>query len=34
LKLDVRGELVEGNIITGYPEVAWCGGTPAKGISR
>lgn len=33
LKLDVRGELVEGNIITGYPEVAWCGGTPAKGIS-
>ncbi|XP_023758150.1 187-kDa microtubule-associated protein AIR9 isoform X1 [Lactuca sativa] len=33
LKLDVRGELVEGNIITGHPEVAWCGGTPAKGIS-
>nr|GEV11699.1 187-kDa microtubule-associated protein AIR9 isoform X1 [Tanacetum cinerariifolium] len=33
LKLDVRGELVEGNVITGYPEVAWCGGTPAKGIS-
>ncbi|KAK9056003.1 hypothetical protein SSX86_027090 [Deinandra increscens subsp. villosa] len=33
LKLDVRGELVEGNIITGYPEIAWCGGTPAKGIS-
>ncbi|KAI3495528.1 hypothetical protein L1887_37869 [Cichorium endivia] len=33
LKLDVGGELVEGNIITGHPEVAWCGGTPAKGIS-
>ncbi|XP_076908814.1 187-kDa microtubule-associated protein AIR9-like isoform X1 [Bidens hawaiensis] len=33
LKLDVSGELVEGNIITGHPEVAWCGGTPAKGIS-
>ncbi|KAL4563579.1 hypothetical protein LXL04_027622 [Taraxacum kok-saghyz] len=33
LKLDVRGELVEGNIITGHPEVAWCGGTQAKGIS-
>ncbi|KAL8192254.1 hypothetical protein R6Q57_027921 [Mikania cordata] len=33
LKLDVRGELVEGNIITGHPEIAWCGGTPAKGIS-
>lgn len=33
LKLDVRGELVEGNTILGHPEVAWCGGTPAKGIS-
>ncbi|XP_022035556.1 187-kDa microtubule-associated protein AIR9 isoform X1 [Helianthus annuus] len=33
LKLDVCGELVEGNILTGHPEIAWCGGTPAKGIS-
>ncbi|CAI9269245.1 unnamed protein product [Lactuca saligna] len=29
LKLDVRGELVEGNIITCHLEVAWCGGNPA-----
>lgn len=34
LKIDVRGELVEGNIIRGYPEVAWCGGTPGKGVAR
>ncbi|KAL8108441.1 187-kDa microtubule-associated protein AIR9 isoform X1 [Apium graveolens] len=33
LKIDVRGELVEGNIIRGYPEVAWCGGTPGKGVA-
>ncbi|CAK9162605.1 unnamed protein product, partial [Ilex paraguariensis] len=33
LKIDVRGELVEGNIIRGHVEVAWCGGTPGKGVS-
>ncbi|KAL7212560.1 hypothetical protein ACSBR2_015286 [Camellia fascicularis] len=33
LKIDVRGELIEGNIIRGYAEVAWCGGTPGKGVA-
>ncbi|KAM7505783.1 hypothetical protein LguiB_004687 [Lonicera macranthoides] len=33
LKIDVRGELVEGNTIRGYVEVAWCGGTPGKGVA-
>lgn len=33
LHLDVRGELVEGNIIRGHAEVAWCGGTPGKGVA-
>ncbi|KAL3833703.1 hypothetical protein ACJIZ3_008439 [Penstemon smallii] len=33
IKIDVRGELVEGNTIKGYPEVAWCGGTPGKGVA-
>ncbi|KAI8001985.1 187-kDa microtubule-associated protein AIR9 [Camellia lanceoleosa] len=33
LKIDVRGELMEGNIIRGYAEVAWCGGTPGKGVA-
>ncbi|KAG9149706.1 hypothetical protein Leryth_012432 [Lithospermum erythrorhizon] len=33
LKIDVRGELVEGNIIRGYSEVAWCGGTPGRGVA-
>uniref|UniRef100_A0A5B7C371 187-kDa microtubule-associated protein AIR9 n=1 Tax=Davidia involucrata TaxID=16924 RepID=A0A5B7C371_DAVIN len=33
LKIDVRGELVEGNMIRGYAEVAWCGGTPGKGVA-
>ncbi|KAL0352796.1 UNVERIFIED_CONTAM: microtubule-associated protein AIR9 [Sesamum angustifolium] len=33
MKIDVRGELVEGNTIKGYVEVAWCGGTPAKGVA-
>ncbi|KAA8519385.1 hypothetical protein F0562_013641 [Nyssa sinensis] len=33
LKIDVRGELVEGNTIRGYAEVAWCGGTPGKGVA-
>lgn len=33
VNLDVRGDLVEGNIIRGHAEIAWCGGTPAKGVS-
>ncbi|KAF8413517.1 hypothetical protein HHK36_001507 [Tetracentron sinense] len=33
LNLDVRGELVEGNVIKGYAEVAWCGGTPGKCVA-
>ncbi|KAK6150135.1 hypothetical protein DH2020_017660 [Rehmannia glutinosa] len=33
IKIDVRGELVEGNTIKGYAEVAWCGGTPGKGVA-
>jgi hypothetical protein len=32
--LTVSGELVEGNILTGVPEIAWCGGTPGKGVAR
>ena len=34
LKIDIRGELIEGNTIRGYAEVAWCGGTPGKGVAR
>ncbi|XP_058200285.1 187-kDa microtubule-associated protein AIR9 isoform X1 [Rhododendron vialii] len=33
LKIDVRGELMEGNTIRGYAEVAWCGGTPGKRVA-
>ncbi|KAI3455940.1 hypothetical protein Pfo_012603 [Paulownia fortunei] len=33
IKIDVRGELVEGNTMKGYAEVAWCGGTPGKGVA-
>ncbi|KAH9747829.1 187-kDa microtubule-associated protein AIR9 [Citrus sinensis] len=33
VNLEVRGELVEGNIIKGFAEVAWCGGTPGKGVA-
>ncbi|KAL8129516.1 hypothetical protein V2J09_018671 [Rumex salicifolius] len=32
LNLDVPGELVEGNVIRGYAEIAWCGGAPGKGV--
>lgn len=34
MNLEVQGELVEGNAIKGVAEVAWCGGTPGKGVSR
>lgn len=30
----MHGELVEGNVIKGVAEVAWCGGTPGKGVAR
>ncbi|KAF5472567.1 hypothetical protein F2P56_009278 [Juglans regia] len=33
VNLEVLGELVEGNTIRGYAEVAWCGGTPGKGVA-
>nr|DAD37235.1 TPA_asm: hypothetical protein HUJ06_007876 [Nelumbo nucifera] len=33
LNLSVHGELVEGNVIKGSAEVAWCGGTPGKGVA-
>ncbi|TQD70518.1 hypothetical protein C1H46_043948 [Malus baccata] len=33
VNLDVHGNLVEGNIVKGHAEVAWCGGTPGKGVS-
>ncbi|KAF5205341.1 Microtubule-associated air9-like protein [Thalictrum thalictroides] len=33
LNLTVHGELVEGNMIKGFAEVAWCGGTPGKGVA-
>lgn len=34
VSLEVCGELVEGNVIKGFAEVAWCGGTPGKGVAR
>ncbi|KAE7996085.1 hypothetical protein FH972_000834 [Carpinus fangiana] len=33
VNLEVCGELVEGNIIRGHADVAWCGGTPGKGVA-
>ncbi|XP_068655160.1 187-kDa microtubule-associated protein AIR9-like isoform X2 [Aristolochia californica] len=33
INLNVLGELVEGNVIKGSAEVAWCGGTPGKGVA-
>ncbi|EOX96967.1 Outer arm dynein light chain 1 protein isoform 1 [Theobroma cacao] len=33
VNLEVDGELVEGNIIKGHAKVAWCGGTPGKGVA-
>lgn len=34
VSLEVNGELVEGNVIKGQAKVAWCGGTPGKGVAR
>ncbi|KAL5731675.1 microtubule-associated protein air9 [Ranunculus cassubicifolius] len=33
LNLSVQGELVEGNVLKGFAEIAWCGGTPGKGVA-
>ncbi|XP_022762690.1 187-kDa microtubule-associated protein AIR9-like isoform X2 [Durio zibethinus] len=33
VNLEVHGELVEGNVIKGHAKVAWCGGTPGKGVA-
>ncbi|GLT97098.1 hypothetical protein SLE2022_146820 [Rubroshorea leprosula] len=33
VNLEVHGELVEGNVIKGEAEVAWCGGMPGKGVA-
>ncbi|KAL9224400.1 hypothetical protein vseg_000436 [Gypsophila vaccaria] len=33
LNLNVHGDLMEGNVIRGCAEVAWCGGTPGKGVA-
>lgn len=33
LDLTINGDLVEGNVIKCYANVAWCGGTPGKGVA-
>ncbi|KAL5197898.1 hypothetical protein ABZP36_001410 [Zizania latifolia] len=33
INLTVSGDLVEGNVLKGVPEIAWCGGTPGKGVA-
>lgn len=33
LSLSVHGALVEGNVIQGSAKIAWCGGTPGKGVA-
>ncbi|XP_057433687.1 187-kDa microtubule-associated protein AIR9 isoform X2 [Lotus japonicus] len=33
VNLEVHGELVEGSIIRGCAKIAWCGGTPGKGVA-
>jgi hypothetical protein len=34
INLTISGELVEGNVLSGVPEIAWCGGIPGKGVAR
>ncbi|VFQ97381.1 unnamed protein product [Cuscuta campestris] len=34
LRIEALGDLVEGCIIKGFAEVAWCGGTPGKSVSN
>ncbi|KAM7256967.1 hypothetical protein ACFE04_012708 [Oxalis oulophora] len=33
VNVEMHGELMEGNIIKGCAQVAWCGGTPGKGVA-
>ncbi|KAJ3670004.1 hypothetical protein LUZ60_010328 [Juncus effusus] len=33
MDIKVEGELIEGNILKGSTKIAWCGGTPSKGVS-
>ncbi|XP_019057902.1 PREDICTED: 187-kDa microtubule-associated protein AIR9, partial [Tarenaya hassleriana] len=33
VSLEVHGELVEGSIVKGQAEIAWCGGTPGKCVT-
>uniref|UniRef100_A0A0D9WVG8 Ig-like domain-containing protein n=1 Tax=Leersia perrieri TaxID=77586 RepID=A0A0D9WVG8_9ORYZ len=33
INLTVHGDLVEGNVLSGVPEIAWCGGAPGKGVA-
>ncbi|KAM6551906.1 hypothetical protein CsatB_001714 [Cannabis sativa] len=33
VNLEVHGELVEGTVLKGHAVVAWCGGTPGKGVA-
>ncbi|KAL0926511.1 hypothetical protein M5K25_002750 [Dendrobium thyrsiflorum] len=33
LNLNVRGELIEGNVIKGSAKIAWCGGVPGKCVA-
>ncbi|XP_020586552.1 187-kDa microtubule-associated protein AIR9, partial [Phalaenopsis equestris] len=33
LNLNVQGELIEGNVVRGSAEIAWCGGTPGKCVA-
>lgn len=33
INLTVHGDLVEGNVLRGVPEIAWCGGMPGKGVA-
>ncbi|CAM0905321.1 unnamed protein product [Alopecurus aequalis] len=33
INLTVHGELVEGNVLKGVPEIAWCGGKPGKSVA-
>ncbi|CAN6465482.1 unnamed protein product [Victoria cruziana] len=33
VNLRVEGDLVEGNVLRGIADIAWCGGTPGKGVA-
>uniref|UniRef100_A0A0E0LH61 Uncharacterized protein n=1 Tax=Oryza punctata TaxID=4537 RepID=A0A0E0LH61_ORYPU len=34
INLTAHGDLVEGNVLMGVPEMAWCNGTSGKGVAR